>query len=444
MTKRVVTLAAISSFAVACTMQQTPDAVSEREDDDRITPTDDEHLAHFTLQLPPGVCELGGGCPTALHAPVAAHLGARSLSVGVSERLLPGTYKLSLDGSDAGATVTLLPGQNRTFTLAVGTLACTPAPLPAVPSKDFGINVFLSNGTCPKVASVGGTWNQSWGPIFLCSRMGFCTDYLPPSSMTNCDALPATPVSGFKLLNPNLEFPALVSTRAQLCKLLAARDCTALGVPAWRCPTLMQTDWASAPLAPGPNALLPLRYLTSAPATDRTLAEGQVAAFNLTLPVYGIVPSQWTTNVTFMSRRELPDAQGRDYGEASSGIVARYGECGSGYDFSRSSGTLSLRAFSASSCSYFLHVGGREQRLDQLHVNNVRIHRIDIDDVFVTREDGSTYTTAGTYELWFAGAKLIGPFATHSGLDVLPGAYEVVVSYATAEGAKTKRYPISF
>jgi hypothetical protein len=61
----------------------------------------------------------------------------------------------------------------------------------------------------------------------------------------------------------------------------------------------------------------------------------------------------------------------------------------------------------------------------------------------VTREDGTTYTTRGSYEIYFGGARVAGPYATSTGLDLLPGTYELVLTYATADGSKTQHKTMS-
>ena len=71
-------------------------------------------------------------------------------------------------------------------------------------------------------------------------------------------------------------------------------------------------------------------------------------------------------------------------------------------------------------------------------------HAVLRDAAVVTREDGSTFTTRGTYELYFGGQKVAGPYNTNTGIDALDGAYELVVKYTTADGAKTNHYNLNF
>ncbi|MBK6694014.1 MAG: hypothetical protein IPG50_17685 [Myxococcales bacterium] len=88
----------------------------------------------------------------------------------------------------------------------------------------------------------------------------------------------------------------------------------------------------------------------------------------------------------------------------------------------------------------------------------VPVERLDIDDVEVETETGATRTVKGTYQvfrqekngsfravtLWDRSmncgnvANLLTTYSTGTGLDVPAGTYRVVVSYTTAEGAKSK------
>ena len=45
----------------------------------------------------------------------------------------------------------------------------------------------------------------------------------------------------------------------------------------------------------------------------------------------------------------------------------------------------------------------------------------------------------GTYELYFGGTRVAGPFPTNSGVDLLPGTYELVTSFSTADGPQVQR-----
>ena len=91
---------------------------------------------------------------------------------------------------------------------------------------------------------------------------------------------------------------------------------------------------------------------------------------------------------------------------------------------------------------------------------SVTIPRIDVNHVKVTREDGTTYMVAGNYQVYREEAPggnwvpillknmdtscyVRGSFAsfpTRTGIDVLPGKYRVVITYATSEGGKTQEH----
>jgi hypothetical protein len=91
----------------------------------------------------------------------------------------------------------------------------------------------------------------------------------------------------------------------------------------------------------------------------------------------------------------------------------------------------------------------------------VNVKRIDVDDVEVTKEDGTTYMAHGTYQVFRQSATAgqwtpVGlpggqysdcstgqadrytTFPTKTGIDVLPGTYKVVISYTTQEGPDTE------
>ena len=85
----------------------------------------------------------------------------------------------------------------------------------------------------------------------------------------------------------------------------------------------------------------------------------------------------------------------------------------------------------------------------------IQLERLDIDDVAVTKETGEVYNVKGTWQLfrqgpaasWIPitvrhdcsnGASTAVSYGTGTGVDVLPGTYRVLISYTTAEGAKTQ------
>lgn len=71
--------------------------------------------------------------------------------------------------------------------------------------------------------------------------------------------------------------------------------------------------------------------------------------------------------------------------------------------------------------------------------------RIDMDDVTVKREDGTTYLAHGNYTVTcITDGAAIGSFATKTGIDVLPGDYRVDLTYSTAEGPKSQTFRLHF
>jgi hypothetical protein len=160
---------------------------------------------------------------------------------------------------------------------------------------------------------------------------------------------------------------------------------------------------------------------------DRTLGEGDIADWSFDEPGIGKVPSIFSTTVTFTSSRVYPSA-------APSTITS---SCERPYDLSSAGGTLALTAFQFPECTYEVALPGQSTALVQTTSNAVRIGRIDVSDVTVTRQDGTNYVTVGTYVVEQNGATLAGPFATKTGIDVFPGDYRVVVTYTALDGTKT-------
>lgn len=71
--------------------------------------------------------------------------------------------------------------------------------------------------------------------------------------------------------------------------------------------------------------------------------------------------------------------------------------------------------------------------------------RVDVDDVTVRRENGTTYEQKGTYLLTcVTDGTVVGTFSTGTGVDVLPGDYRADVTYSTAEGPKTQAFRFHF
>ena len=188
-------------------------------------------------------------------------------------------------------------------------------------------------------------------------------------------------------------------------------------------------------MVPG-SYTFPIETAIGTSADTRTVNEGDATDLFFVLSVVGAVPSRFTVNLVLNDPRELPDA-------ASSGITST---CERSYTIGGpGSQTLSLKAFSfPNECAYQIAVPGRLVTLSQTADTTINLHRIDVDDVVVTREDNTTFVQRGTYELYYGGALVAGPYPTNTGIDALDGDYEVVVKYTTGTGAKTNRYTIHF
>ena len=94
--------------------------------------------------------------------------------------------------------------------------------------------------------------------------------------------------------------------------------------------------------------------------------------------------------------------------------------------------------------TYTFTAAGRTVTLSQTSDNTIALNRVDVSGVTVTRENGSTYFAGGDYELYFGGNRVAGPHSTGTGIDVLPGEYELVLKYRTSDGEKTQRHTLSF
>jgi hypothetical protein len=172
-----------------------------------------------------------------------------------------------------------------------------------------------------------------------------------------------------------------------------------------------------------------------------TLAPGDEVYFELQLPVVGSVPATFETDITFADPRVNPDA--------ISGTITSSCNNDTTYTIPSpatlgSPTTVVLHAFVSSDCGYKLNVGGVAQKLSQTSTNSITLHRLDVDDVTVTREDHSTYTTKGTYSLNYGGQRVAGPYNTGTGLDLLPGSYEFSLGFTTFDGPQTQTRTITF
>lgn len=102
---------------------------------------------------------------------------------------------------------------------------------------------------------------------------------------------------------------------------------------------------------------------------------------------------------------------------------------------------------------YFLWLNGTYKIYDVKPgaIVDLEVRRLDVDDVAVTREDGTTFSQKGSYSVeWrqpdgtYVTIPLLQQRSTRTGVDLVPGHYRVTVDYTTAEppGSKQDVYEI--
>lgn len=239
------------------------------------------------------------------------------------------------------------------------------------------------------------------------------------------------------------------------------------------------------------------------PTVEEVLAEGENATLNLgttdyratlvlkapvrELPDAPITTCQ-TKERTFLVQRNVDNANGqlgephpydqRSYPQNAASYPDGYN---SGYDSQNFAPFRPLAVAADTSLKLFPFTPAEAPKRYELVLNNVvmplelragltttvQIERIDMDDVTVRREDGSTYQARGTWKLfrqgpnstWIPltkrkpaysdcsgstnGATEQLVFPTNSGVDVFPGTYRVVLDYTTGEGAKQKDFTVT-
>jgi hypothetical protein len=171
---------------------------------------------------------------------------------------------------------------------------------------------------------------------------------------------------------------------------------------------------------------------------DFVIGPGEVKDVSFTNAAHGTIPDTFETKITFADTAELPNA-------ASGGFAITSNSCSP--SFSDTSGTRqprSVKAFQYSECQYFFTNNIQSAPIDTSKTNEIVLHRIEVDHVVVTKEDGSTYTQPGSVTVVPDGKPALSDFGTGYGIDVLPGKYDVIVKYETALGQQEKHYPVSF
>ena len=425
-------LASAFAFGLVACGTATPAPTDAASNEDRIHPEGDETMATIVVELPADSCLPGGACSKRLGVIPTFTLGTTALTLGAATRVVPGDYTLSVQPGGTTMRLALAAGATRRVVLPVARRVCRDAARPAIASPDFGYMPSLSNAACPSsVRSDGhdlalGEATFSKAP-YLCYD-GSCSAYTLIEPSTACAALDSRTVVGL-WVGGYIDTPDLSAVAA--CQRVVAGDCAAFSLSAAQCFAASATSFLN-----GYSALTPGDYdFAVAGGTDRrTVRESDSLDLVFDLPVVGAIPDTFLTNVHFSSRRELPSA-------ATANIRAT---CGASYSLSSATADLSLKAYKNAACKYALDAVGGSVELDQNATNALVVHRLDIDDVLVTRDDHTTYAARGTFEIYRGGSRVGGPYATNQGVDLLAGDYEVVVQYTTALGAQTKRYTKHF
>ena len=391
-----------------------------------INPTGHENEAHLILQLPNDACLPNASCPKVLGQTPPLFVDGVSVSLGANTRLKAGTHNVAVNG--LGWQVTTTPGQHLTVTLPVVDAKCTNAGLPNVPQTDFGGSVNVTNAPCPTTVQ-GSATGVPLGPANMnvyfdasCSyNDGFSGRvYAADGSIESVCAAEAMSYGNFNLSYRNAQGTCVTGGSGY-------QGC--VGVEE----ALTGRFPGVAPLTSAFQAYPPGTVSVTVNNSMQTLTvnSGDEVDFNISLPALGTVPPTFATNVTFLSQRVNPDA--------AKGTITS--SCGGDRSYTIPSsvqGPLALNAFVNGSCVYTLSVGGRTVTLDQTQANAISLNRVDVDDVTITREDGTTYTVKGTWTLNYGGVQVVGPYSTGTGVDVLPGTYEFSLSYTDFDGPQNQ------
>ncbi len=399
----------------------------------RIHPGGEENMSTLILQLPPGACIQGESCAHPVTLPGLA-LDGQPMTFGTGLRVVPGAHTLTVNR--LSTTVTLQAGLTRTLALPVAREVCQPEPIATLPATQFGRVPSLRNAACPSRVTLDGAAlvNPSLTSVYF-NNYSYCWgsfdgpyDLTTTSCANQYGYVYSVYINGYC-------FNTGYTARSTICTALQQNRCADLGIDASFCvpnnPWVYGNDVAVVPGAYGFTT-----ESNAGPGTDvRTLHEGDLTDLTFSLPVIGSVPATFNTDLVFAEPRELPDAT---TASITSNCENHF------YVPSSATGTLSLQAFRYPECSYVFTASGRSVALAQDSSNRITLYRIDVDNVTITREDHTTYETQGTYELYFQGASVAWPYATNSGIDVLPGTYDLVVRYQTAEGPKENHYSLTF
>lgn len=406
----------------------------------RVRPDAGENLAHLTVKLPTGACTAGGSCTRPLSRTPNLSVDGVALALGTDRRLVQGNHVISVDGLSFG--VQLSPGQQKSVTLPVAHRKCTADTLPVVATTDFGSTPTVTNVDCPSTLSLasantvadpfagGAKMTLYYGSPGAGCASAFVVGYTRANfSPSSCSGWNTYNITGFTTSTTTGCRPINVNA-ATLCNAIIAGDYSQFPAPVSSPATLSDGDLAYVPGA------YSYALGTAPEAKAVTLAEGALTEIAIQLPVANQLPAVFSTQLVLDEPRELPDA-------AASTIISSAAGERTFVLASTATGTQNLKAFVNPNAVYTLKVGGRTVTLDQTRTNKVNLKRLDVDHVVVTREDNTSYVLPGRYEVYFGGNLVAGPFATNTGIDMLPGTYELVIKYTTAEGPQVEHYTLS-
>lgn len=433
-------LLALSMFgplAAGCSSEASEDAEGSDESDYRKKPKGSENWASLTVQLPTGSCQPGGNCARPLGQTANITLDGAAVTLGAANRVKPGEHVLAVN--NVSTKVNLAAGATKTMVLPTAHRKCQADGIPNLPQTDFGRSVALANAACPSAALQGTVSSKPTVTLYTynwnCPAANLVGSLSNATTTASCPALGSNRIYSINVDGACINLTANradgqsgISTQ-EACSLYAAGD----------------VSWARAAqvgalIADYDTAFVPgdFSYVVGAETRTFKLDEGDTAEITMKLPVVGSVPGTFGAALTFAEPRELADAK----------ATTVTSSCGGDRTWSAPAGSLNkvnLKAFEATNCVYTLTPGGgRGVQLSQSNANPITLKRFDVDDVEITRENGSTYTVKGTYELYFGGALVAGPFPTNTGIDLLPGTYEVVTKFSTADGPQVQRENIAF
>ncbi len=430
-----IVLGLAAALSIGCSLDASE--TDESESEYRKKPKATENWSSITVELPTGSCQPGGTCSRPLGAAASVTLDGKAIALGAANRVAPGDHTLVVNG--VGSTIKLVAGKSRTLTLPTAHRKCTAANLPTVTQTDFGSSVSIANAACPSSATLvaSGSGNSGKPAITLYKYdygcpSGHAVGTLGTSSNgAQCTSLTAERVYS---VNVNGRCVDLTQTRADGGSGINPKDACNLYVGG-------DTSWVPASSSSNQTkiqdydlAFVPGEYSVAIGSSTKTfkLKEGDTSEIAFALPVEGSVPGVFSTNISFADARELPDASTATITSSCSGDRS--------YSLPATTRvTQKHKAFAATNCVYTFAAAGRTEALSQTRTNAIKLQRLDVDDVEITREDGTTAIVGGTYELFFGGVRVAGPFNTNTGIDVLPGTYELVTSFSTADGPQKQR-----